>query len=196
MSLDKVSAALKSRGFTVTCFETKEEAADYLVSLFENEVIGIGGSHTIEELDVYERLCEKNTIWWYKYDQRSRRMYGDFTAYLSSVNGVSETGELVNIDGIGNRIASTIYGPKRVVFVVGRNKITPDLPSAMERAQKVAGPPNAKRLNKKTPCAVTGKCADCRSPDRICGAMSIHMKPLNGFEKPEEIILINEDLGY
>ena len=99
-------------------------------------------------------------------------------------------------DGVGNRISATLYGPKRVVFVVGRNKLTPDLPSAMERAQKTAGPPNAKRLNKKTPCAVTGVCANCKSPDRICGAMTIHMKPLNGFETPEEIILINEDLGY
>ena len=196
MSFEKVSFALKERGFAVSCFENKEDAADYLVSLFENEVIGIGGSHTIEDLDVYERLCEKNTVWWHKYDQRSRGMYGDFTVYLSSVNGMSETGEMVNIDGVGNRIASTLYGPKRVVFVVGRNKITPDLQSAMKRAQVVAGPPNAKRLGRKTPCAVTGKCSDCRSPERICGAMTIHMRPLNGFLKPEEIILINEDLGY
>jgi len=196
MSIEKTAEALRNRGYTVTCFETKEEAADYLVSLFENEIIGIGGSRTIGSLHVYDRLKEKNKLWYNQTEPvMARDMFREYTAYLCSVNGLSETGEMVNIDGLGNRLASTLYGPKKVVFVVGKNKITPDLSSAIERARQIAAPLNAKRLKKNTPCAVTGKCIDCKSPDRICGAMVIYMTPLNGFETPQEVILVNEDLG-
>lgn len=196
MSIEKAAAALRNRGYKVTCFENKEDAADYLVSLFDGEIIGIGGSRTIGSLKVYDRLKEKNKLWYNQTEPvMARDMFREYTAYLCSVNGVSETGEMVNIDGIGNRLASTLYGPKKVVYVVGRNKITPDLQSAIERAQQIAAPLNAKRLGKKTPCAVTGKCQNCKSPERICSAMAIYMQPMHGFETPEEIILINEDLG-
>jgi len=196
VSIEKTAEALRKRGYTVTVFETKEEAADHLVSLFDGEVIGIGGSRTIGSLKVYDRLKEKNTLWYNQTEPvMARDMFREYTAYLSSVNGVSEAGEMVNIDGLGNRLASTLYGPKKVVFVVGRNKITPDLSSAIERARQIAAPLNAKRLKKNTPCAVTGKCMDCKSPERICGSMVIYMKPMNGFKEPTEVILINEDLG-
>lgn len=195
MSIEKTAAALKDRGYKVACFETKEEAADYLVSLFDGEIIGIGGSRTIGSLNVYDRLKEKNKLWYNQTEPvMARDMFKEYTAYLCSVNGLSETGEMVNIDGLGNRLSASLYGPKRVVFVVGKNKITPDLSSAIERAQKIAAPLNAKRLKKNTPCAVTGKCHDCKSPERICRAAVIYMKPLNGFESME-VILVNEDLG-
>ena len=195
MNIESVATIFASEGFAVKCFETKEEAADYLVSSFNGEVIGMGGSRTLNQLEIYDRLCENNTAWWHQEDPRSRRMFGDFTVYITGANAISETGEIVNIDGTGNRIGSTFFGPKKVVFVVGKNKITPDLPSAMKRAQIIAGPPNAKRLGKKTPCSVTGKCHNCKSPDRICRGMSIHMRPMKAFEETE-IVFINEELGY
>ena len=115
--------------------------------------------------------------------------------YLSSANGLSETGEIVNIDGKCNRVAATLFGPKRCIFVCGVNKLRPDLQSAIERARNIAAPLNAKRLNKKTPCAVDGRCHNCKSPERICRAMVIHMGVPSGFESCE-VVLIGEKLGY
>ena len=92
-------------------------------------------------------------------------------------------------------MSATLFGPKRCIFVCGVNKLCPDLESAVERVRNVAAPLNAKRLGVKTPCAVDGKCHDCKSPDRICRAMVVHMGPPLGMEKCE-IVLIGEPLGY
>ena len=105
------------------------------------------------------------------------------------------SGEIVNIDGKCNRVAATLFGPKRCIFVCGVNKLRPDLQSAIERARNIAAPLNAKRLNKKTPCAVDGRCHNCKSPERICRAMVIHMGVPSGFESCE-VVLIGEKLGY
>ena len=115
--------------------------------------------------------------------------------YISSVNAISESGEIVNIDRVGNRVAGISFGPEKVYFLVGINKITPDLDSAIYRARNVAAPLNAKRLKLKTPCAKKAdKCYDCKSPDRICCNMSIFLhKPIG---REYEVVLINEPLGY
>jgi len=194
MDFAKVKAACEDRGYKVTCFETKEEAADYVAGALKGEVIGIGGSVTVDQMGLFDRLTEKNTVWWHWRDRESLKRYGTFTVFLSSVNAVAETGELVNIDGTGNRISATLYGPRRVIFLVGKNKIAPDLPAAIERA-KASAIPNAARLKRRTPCVQTGKCSDCRSPDRICNAMTIYWMKMMGFEE-EEIVFINEDLGF
>ena len=115
--------------------------------------------------------------------------------YLTSANALSETGEIVNIDGNCNRLAGSMWGPKECYVVCGCNKLAPDLHAAMRRARQIAGPMNARRLNRKTPCAVTGVCSDCRSPERICKVMAITMQPPGLFEH-YEIILIGEHLGY
>ena len=109
---------------------------------------------------------------------------------------MAETGELVNIDGSGNRVASGLYGHEKVVFVVGVNKIAPDLEGAIWRARNVAGPKNAQRLGKKTPCAAGGdRCYDCNSPERICSAMVLYWRRPTAI--PEmELVIINQELGY
>jgi len=116
--------------------------------------------------------------------------------YLCSANGIAETGEIVNIDGHGNRLAGSFYIPESSYFIVGINKIKPDLASAIDYARNVASPLNAKRLKTKTPCAVNAdKCYDCDSPDRICRVASIiYKKPFA--VKHMEVIVIGENLGY
>ena len=115
--------------------------------------------------------------------------------YISSVNGISENGEIVNIDNTGNRVAAISYGPKKVYLVVGKNKIAPTLEAAIYRARNIAGPLNAKRLKRKTPCALNAdRCYDCNSPERICRNLSVLWDKPTGAEY--EIILINEELGY
>ena len=120
----------------------------------------------------------------------------DSTVYILSANGVSETGELVNIDGTGNRAAASLFGPERVFYVIGRNKIAPDLHSAIARAKNTACTKNARRLGVKTPCTASGElhCYDCNSPARICSATVILERPCNGMTV--ELVFINEDLGY
>jgi len=109
---------------------------------------------------------------------------------------MAETGELVNIDGTGNRVAASLFGHQKVYFVIGTNKIEPTLEKAVWRARNVAAPINAKRFNADTPCAKKGdRCYDCSSPERICNALVIYLKKMNDIEDVE-IILIDEELGF
>ena len=109
---------------------------------------------------------------------------------------LAETGELINIDGTGNRVASTIFGHEEVYFIVGVNKLAPDYDAALWRARNVASPKNARRLGKKTPCAVRGdKCYDCKSPERICRALAVLWERPTGIGRAE-VVLVNEPLGY
>ena len=110
-------------------------------------------------------------------------------------NAITEDGVIVNIDGTGNRVAASIFGPKRVVYVIGRNKIVDGgVDAAIARIKKFACPPNAKRLGKKTPCAATGVCADCDSPDRICKVTAIFDRRPTG--TPTAVYVVDADLGY
>ena len=115
--------------------------------------------------------------------------------YVSSVNGLVETGEIINIDGNCNRVASIFYGHEKVYLVVGVNKIAKDYDSALWRARNIAAPQNARRFGVKTPCAVNAdRCYDCKSPERICRGLSVLWgKPMTG---EFEVILIHENLGY
>ena len=199
MDFEKTAANLKKRGFSVTCFETKEQAAAYLLENIRNTTVGIGGSMTIEEMDIYDRLQETNEVLWHWKENTPhlKEMALEMAnVYLTSANALAETGEIVNIDGNGNRVASTLFNRTTVYFVVGRNKIVPDLDKAIWRARNIASPQNAKRLGRKTPCAVKGdRCYDCNSPERICRGMVIHLGPMTSCRKTE-VILINEDIGY
>ena len=115
--------------------------------------------------------------------------------YISSVNGISEQGEIVNIDNTGNRVAAISFGPKKVFLVVGENKVCSDYESALFRARNVAAPLNAKRLNRNTPCSIRAdKCYDCKCEDRICRNLSVLWTKPTGLDY--EVILINESLGY
>lgn len=196
--LEKTGKNLERRGFRVHRFASGAEAAEFLVQTLHGTSIGIGGSVTIDTLGVYDRLCESNEVFWHwkNHAPETRERAGKAETYLCSANGVSENGEIVNIDGFGNRVAGTIYGPERVFLVVGRNKIAPDITGAIDRARNIAAPLNARRLNRHTPCAVgEPRCHDCRSPEKICGVMTVFFMPPTSI-KEFHVILVDEDLGY
>ena len=115
--------------------------------------------------------------------------------YITSANAVTEGGELVNIDGAANRVSALCFGVKKIVYIIGKNKIAPTLEAAIYRAKNVAAPLNAKRLNKKTPCAVTGRCHDCNSPDCICNVTTITHHPTK-YQTEVHVVIAGEDLGY
>lgn len=190
-----VEQALRQRGYTVHVFERGVEAADYLNGAIDGVSVGIGGSVTVQQLGLYDRLAQHNQVYWHWQggpEQRDKAAQAD--VYLTSANGLAETGEILNIDGTGNRVASTLYGHKKVYFVIGANKLAPTRDEALWRARNIAAPLNARRLGKKTPCAVNGdRCYDCKSPDRICRGLVELWGPMMGMET--EVILINEDLG-
>lgn len=196
--MEKTGKNLEGRGFRVYRFASGAEAAEFLVQTLHGTSIGIGGSVTIDTLGVYDRLCGSNEVFWHwkNHAPETRERAGKAETYLCSANGVSETGEIVNIDGFGNRVAGTIYGPERVFLVVGRNKIAPDLTGAIDRARNIAAPLNARRLNRHTPCAVgEPRCHDCRSPEKVCGVMTVFFMPPTSI-KEFHVILVDEDLGY
>lgn len=196
--LEKTGKNLENRGFRVHRFASGAEAAEFLVQTLHGTSIGIGGSVTIDTLGVYDRLCGSNEVFWHwkNHAPETRERAGKAETYLCSANGVSENGEIVNIDGFGNRVAGTICGPERVFLVVGRNKIAPDLTGAIDRARNIAAPLNARRLNRHTPCAVgEPRCHDCRSPEKICGVMTVFFMPPTSI-KEFHVILVDEDLGY
>lgn len=198
---ETVKANLERMGYTVSCFETAKEATDYMDSQIDGKTVGFGGSMTLEEMGLYERLITHNDVIWHqrmpqgKTNKEVRLAAGAAEVYVSSVNGLAQTGEIINIDGNCNRVASIFYGHEKVYLVVGENKIAKDYNGALWRARNIASPLNAKRLGMKTPCAVKGdRCYDCQSPDRICRGLSVlWSKPMTG---EFEIVLIAEKLGY
>ncbi len=195
MDCTKLLENLKNHGFSTQYFDTAAEAGAYLCNALKGETIGFGGSITLRDMGLYEQLERESTVCWHWKNPADVKRFPEFTAYVMSANAVSETGELVNIDAVGNRVSASLYGGKKLYFVCGVNKIAPDLTAAIDRARNVAAPANAKRLNRKTPCVATGKCHDCSSPERICRGMVIHMRPMTGFESTE-VIVVGEELGY
>ena len=222
MSLESAKKNLEERGFIVRTFATAAEAADYLDGAIDGTTIGFGGSITLQQMGLKERLgshndglksnaklasqktqaigiCGQDIFDRYYLDNgnEARIKAAHAQVYISSVNGLAETGELINIDGAGNRVAATLYGHQRIYFVVGRNKLAPTYEEALWRARNIAAPKNAQRLGSKTPCAVKGdRCYDCKSPDRICRGLTVLWGPMMGMEQTTEVLLIDEDLGY
>lgn len=201
MELNITQKNLEERGYKVSCFATAKEAADYIDSQIDGKTVGFGGSMTLEEIGLYDRLLSHNQVSWHqklpegKTSQEVRLEASTAQIYISSVNGLAETGEIINIDGNCNRVASIFYGHEKVYLVAGENKIAKDYDSALWRARNIAAPRNAKRLSRKTPCAVNAdRCYDCKSPDRICRGLSVLWeKPMMG---EFEVVLIKEKLGY
>ena len=195
---DTVLNALRKRGYTVSHFATAAEAAAHIVTETAGLSVGIGGSMSVEESGLYEKLKDDGReVYWHLRDFREEVMLRACEAevYISSVNALSEQGDLVNIDGRGNRLAGSLMKKKKLIFLVGANKLCPDLSAALDRAHNVAAPKNAARLERKTPCAVTGHCHDCASPDRICSATLI-LSRRPGWCEDLELVLVDEELGY
>ena len=201
MELQNVAKALEKNRYDVKVFETKEEAAAYLDGLFDNMVIGFGDSQTMVQMGLHDKLAAHNMV----IDPYRSADNDDFLriakdaltteVFLTSVNGLTEDGVIVNLDGTGNRVAGSLFGHKKVYFIVGKNKIAPDMEQAIWRVRNIAAPQNARRLKLRTPCAVKAdKCYNCASPDRICNGLMIMMKKMNDIDM--EVLLINEELGY
>jgi hypothetical protein len=199
----KVVEKLKAHDFEALYVKTKEEAVKEIRKyIIPDMKIGVGGSVTIRELGILDELRARGNV---IYDHwipglskeeslRFRKSQMTSDLFLSSINAITMNGELVNIDGAGNRVNGTIFGPGKVVLVAGYNKIVEDVQEAIKRTKNVAAPPNAKRLNIDVPCAKLGKCVDCNSPQRICRVVVIHeRKPML---TDMLIILVGEKLGY
>lgn len=198
MSMETAAQSLRGRGFAVRRFDTGEQAAQYLEQTLHGCTIGFGGSRTAEQLGLFERLGHSNTVFWHWKQDFDAACTGAAGArvYITSANALAETGELVNIDGYGNRVSATAYGPERVIFVIGKNKLAPDLEQAIRRARNVAAPLNARRLHKNTPCAAGPlRCYDCRSPERCCRALMVLWGRPTAIGEAE-VLLIDEELGF
>ena len=198
MTLENAKKNLEARGFTARVFPTAAEAVAYLDGAIDGATVAFGGSVTLQQIGLKEKLETHNDVAWHWTDgpeAQARAMKAQ--VYIASANGLAETGEIINIDGAGNRVTGTLYGHERVYFVVGRNKLAPTYEEALWRARNIAAPKNAQRLGKKTPCAVKGdRCYDCKSPERICRGLVVLWKPMMGMEQATEVILVDEDLGY
>ena len=165
--MEQIARALERRGFAVSCFETAAEARTYLLQALEGVgSVGIGGSVSVQQLDVVDTLLSRGTaVHWHWLpsdggeDPRRLALFAD--AYLCAPNAVTEDGKLLFIDGTGNRAAALAFGPKRVILVIGSNKLSGDEAEATARIREKACGPNGVWLGLKTPCALTGKCMDC-----------------------------------
>ena len=194
MQIEKLIENLKDRGFAVSHFATKEEAAAYLNREIDNTTVGIGGSVTVQEMGLMPMLQEHNQVLWH-WNGDSREDATAAKVYLTSANGVAETGEIINIDGSGNRVAATLFNKDAVYIIIGTNKIAEDYDKALWRARNIASPKNAQRLKMNTPCAVNGdKCYDCRSPERICRGLVVLWEPMYSVGKTE-VVIVDEELG-
>jgi len=179
--------------------EAREKA---LKELDTKSSIGIGGSMTVREIGLFDHLKENdyNLIDPYVpdltreqvFELRRKTLMSDL--FLAGCNAVTLEGEIVNIDGYGNRVSAIIFGPRKVFLFAGMNKIVMGRQQAIDRVLDVAAPINAKRLGRKTPCAVTGMCNDCDSPERICKHLTINMR--QNIPDRIKIFLIKENLGF
>jgi L-lactate utilization protein LutB len=194
---------LKKHGFDAHFVSTKDQAREVILEMVSDyETFGFGGSDTVRALDVPEALQAKGkTIYdhWQKdlsekdvFDYRL--LQGRCDCFFCSANAISATGEIVNVDGIGNRNSAMTFGPNKVVIVAGMNKVMTDLDSALKRVRDIAAPMRALSLGMETPCAATGVCNDCDTPQRLCRITTIlHRKPIL---TDVSVILINQTLGF
>ena len=196
MDIQKTIKCMQERGFKVSFFATGEEASTYLCDQIRDTSVGIGGCKTADQLGLYEKLSENNTVYWHWRTPGLEvlKQENDAAVFISSANAITEDGQILNIDGRGNRLAGQCFGQKKVYIVAGTNKICPDFESALYRARNVAAVENVKRFeNMKVPCKIDGKCHDCRSPQRACNALLVLWGPM--MEMETEIVLIDEALG-
>lgn len=199
MNLEQVKCAFEQRGYTVNIFQTGEQAVKYLKAQTAGKSVTLGGSKTLEALGIYEALGEQAEVYWH---WKGDGYHQTPDVYITSANALAQTGEIINIDGTGNRVSATLFGPKELFFVCGVNKLTPNLHAAIDRAQNVASTKNAMRLcqdhpERQTACTAAGgdRCYHCHAPQSICRAMVIHQGPMLSQQRCE-LVLIEEQLGF
>lgn len=201
--MEQTATALERNGFKAVLFDERQSALEWLAIEAEGAAtVGIGGSMTLVELGLVDRLeAAGKTVLSHSRSELAppeRRQIMqeqlDCDLFVSSTNALTAGGHLVNIDATGNRVCAMAFGPRKVVVVAGSNKIVMDIESALRRVREVACPPNARRLGFDTPCAKTGQCTDCHSPQRICRITTIIERRPRATDL--QICLINENLGY
>ncbi len=196
---EKVIRGLESRNMTGYYAENREEALQLALSLIpEGSTVTMGGGMSVHEIGLSAALKAGN----YQFidrdaydDKRAAALLAyDADVFLASCNAVTDDGVLVNIDGNSNRVSAIAFGPKKVVFIVGMNKVCADIDSAMKRARNVAATTNAQRFGLSTPCSKTGACFNCKSPDTICCQFLV-----TRFSRHKDrihLILVNDSLGF
>ena len=200
--MERAIKALSSNYFDAHSFTNRELLINTVMQFVTPGLkIGIGGSLSVRGIGLLERIAENNKQVLDHWKQgltkeeissiRLSQLTCDL--FLSSANAITEKGDIVNIDGFGNRVNAMTFGPKKVIIIAGYNKIVPDVNSALERVKRVAAPLNAKRLNLPLPCVETGYCHDCKSEARICRVTSIIQRRPSGTDV--SVYLINEELG-
>lgn len=237
MDIQSIKEKLESKGYQVTICKTKHDAVHYLSETVKGKTIGFGGSQTLTELDLRHVLAENNTLYVPDFPQDGETFRStatkamDAELFFLSANAVSEEGEIVNIDGTGNRLAGSLFGHKKVYYIIGENKVSGTLTEAIHRTRNIASPKNALRLHCETPCAMAvvkqlerkywekhtteghidqlkwqcfieeldeteldTHCYDCKSHQRICGSMLIHMTKPGSMEV--EVVIIQEHIGF
>ena len=196
---EKVIAGLESRNMTGYYAADKEAALKKALEIItEGSSVTMGGCQSAREIGLVDALKEGNYNFIDRdnYEDKREAMLLAYDAdyFLSSANAMTEDGIIINIDGNSNRVSAIAQGPKKVVFIVGMNKICKDVDSAMKRARNIAAPVNAQRFGLSTPCAKTGSCMDCKSPDTIC--CQFLMTRFSKHADRIHVILVNEELGY
>lgn len=203
MLLERVVKRLNENMFSARYFVQRSDLLSAILDLVpDGAKVGMGGSLTIREIGIKEALLKKGCYILDHWDSelneeeksRIRKMQHLSDVFLTSANAITEDGEIVNIDGLGNRVSSMIHGPERVIIVAGHNKITRDINEAIQRIKRISAPLNAKRLGLKLPCAQLGYCVDCKSERRICRVLTVIQR------RPPEtemyVFLINEEIGF
>ena len=238
MDQTKIKSNLEKKGYKVSLLENDEETIEYLETTIHDTSVGFGGSQTLTSLDLHHRLAKNNRVFvpdfppeGETFDSMAAKAM-DTDVYLLSANAISENGEIVNIDMVGNRLAGSLFGHKKVFYIVGENKIGGTLEQAVYRARNVAAPKNAIGMYRRTPCAMAvmqrlaqkyreqypeqspeddqlqwqsflegltdeelgTHCYDCKSPDRICGSLLIHLKKPDSAEA--EVVIIKNNRGF
>ena len=195
----KVIKGLESRNMSGYYASDREEAKKLALSLIpEGSLITMGGGQSVWDIGLPQALKEGN----YNFldrnlveDKRAAMLAAyDADVFLASANAITEDGVMVNIDGNANRVSALAFGPKKLVLIVGMNKVCPDVDAAMKRARNVAAPINAQRFGLSTPCAKTGSCMNCKSPDTICCQFLVTR--FSRHTGRIHVILVNDNLGF
>lgn len=201
--IDRTIKNLEKNNMEGFFVEDEKEAIEKIKDIVnEGETVALGGSMTIFETGIIELLRNGKYKFIDRYKEGLKKeevkeIYRkSFSAdtYFTSSNAITEDGELYNVDGNGNRVAAMIYGPDKVIVVVGYNKIVKNLDEAIKRNREYAAPANAKRLNRKTPCAKVGYCMDCMSEERICNDYVLIRR--QGTKGRIKVIIVGKTLGY
>lgn len=200
---ERTIKGLAARGIKGVYFESKEEAAEAVIKMIpDGATVGLGGSVTLRSTGLYDKILGGGYRVFNRYDPsltqdervevERKALLADW--FVSGTNAVTIDGQLVNADGHGNRVAALLFGPKKVIVVCGVNKIVRNLDEAILRIKQVATPLNAVRLGARTPCAITGSCAECRGAQRMCRLVTI----IEAQENPERItvVFVGEHLGF